>query len=122
NIPVESFLILSVGELNKNKNHETIIRSIAKLSDLNVHYVICGQGPLKNYLRELSIELGIEKRVHLLGYREDIPEICKVSDVFAFPSIREGLGMAALEAMASNLPILTSNVHGINDYSVEGIT
>src|SRR5699024_2845853 len=50
NIPVESFLILSVGELNKNKNHETIIRSIAKLSDLNVHYVICGQGPLKNYL------------------------------------------------------------------------
>ena len=45
-----------------------------------------------------------------------------MSDVFCFPSLREGLGVAAIEAMASGLPLITSSVHGINDYSVDGVT
>lgn len=118
----DGFIILSVGELNKNKNHETIIKAIAKVNNPNIYYVICGQGPLENYLRELSIKLGIENQVKLLGFRKDIAKICKSVDVFAFPSMREGLGMAALEAMASGLPIITSNVHGIVDYSIDGVT
>ena len=67
-------------------------------------------------------KLSLQNQVHLLGYRNDIDEICKASDIFAFPSKREGLGLAALEAMASGLPIITSNVHGIVDYSINGIT
>lgn len=116
------FIILSVGELNKNKNHETIIKAVAKLKNNNIYYVICGQGSLECSLRNLSKELGVENQIKLLGYREDIIQICKASDVFAFPSKREGLGMAALEAMASGLPIITSNVHGIIDYSIDGKT
>lgn len=116
----DSFVVLSVGELNKNKNHEVIIRAIAKLNNPKVHFIICGRGPLESYLKKLSIELGISDNVHLLGFRKDIPELCKISDVFAFPSHREGLGMAALEAMACGLPIITSNVHGIVDYSIDG--
>lgn len=121
-VPESAFVILSVGELNRNKNHETIIKAIKKLNNLNIYYVICGQGPMKNYLIELSKKLGIEKQIKLLGFRNDIDEICKASDIFAFPSKREGLGLAALEAMASGLPIITSNVHGIVDYSVDGVT
>lgn len=121
-IPEDAFLILSTGELNKNKNHETIIRAIAKLNNTNIYYVICGQGPLENYLNRLIKEIKLNKQVKLLGFRNDIDEICKVSDIFAFPSYREGLGIAALEAMASGLPLITSNVHGIPDYSINGVT
>ncbi|WP_449441964.1 glycosyltransferase [Ureibacillus acetophenoni] len=117
-IPNEAFVILSVGELNKNKNHETIIRAIASLDIPDIYYVICGEGPLKEHLINLANDLNIKDRVKLLGFRNDIFEICKTADIFAFPSYREGLGMAALEAMASGLPLITSNIHGINDYSI----
>jgi len=121
-VPENAFVILSIGELNDNKNHETIIKALSKLNNTNVHYVICGKGPLENHLKNLAEKLCIKKQVHLLGYRHDIAEICKVADVFAFPSKREGLGIAALEAMASGLPIVTSNIHGILDYSINGKT
>lgn len=121
-LPTDAFVVLSVGELNKNKNHEVVIRAIAKINNPTIHYVICGKGPLESYLNKLVVELGVGENVHLIGFREDVPEICKISDVFAFPSNREGLGMAALEAMACGLPIITSNVHGIVDYSIDGET
>lgn len=121
-LPQEAFIVLSVGELNKNKNHEVIIKAITKLNNPNVYYVICGQGVLEDYLKDLIRELGLDKQVKLLGYRRDIAEISKAADIFAFPSKREGLGLAALEAMASGLPIVTSNVHGIVDYSANNIT
>ncbi|MBY0029981.1 glycosyltransferase family 4 protein [Priestia aryabhattai] len=121
-IPNETFTILSVGELNRNKNHETVIRAISSLGNKKINYIICGAGSLHTYLEDLIKKLGIEEQVRLLGYRTDIKEICQTADVFAFPSMREGLGLAALEAMASGLPIITSNVHGIVDYSVDGVT
>lgn len=121
-LPEDAFVVLSVGELNKNKNHEVVIRAIAKINNPTIHYVICGKGPLESYLNKLVVELGVGENVHLIGFREDVPEICNISDVFAFPSNREGLGMAALEAMACGLPIITSNVHGIVDYSIDGET
>lgn len=117
NLPKDAFVVLSVGELNKNKNHKAIIEAIAQLKNPNIYYVICGQGPLEKYLKDLTNKLGISNWVRFLGFRIDIAEICKVSDVFAFPSFREGLGMAALEAMSTGLPIITSNKHGIIDYS-----
>ncbi|MFN3568497.1 MAG: glycosyltransferase, partial [Caldimicrobium sp.] len=121
-VPNDAYVVLSVGELNHNKNHESIIRAIAKLKDQNIYYIICGHGYLGEYLEKLSSNLGVSDRVKLLGFRSDIPKILKVADSFAFPSKREGLGLAALEAMASGLPIITSNVHGIVDYSINGKT
>lgn len=114
-LPEDAFVILSVGELNKNKNHEVVIRAIAKLNNPNIHYVICGKGSLESYLKKLSTELGIGENLHLLGYREDIPEICKISDVFAFPSFREGLPVSVMEAMASGLPVICSQIRGNTD-------
>lgn len=119
-IPQEAFLVLSVGELNHNKNHETIIRAVAKLNNPKIHYCICGRGEKHDALLSLAKKLKIENQVHLLGQRRDIAEICKCSDLFAFPSYREGLGIAALEAMAAGLPLITSNVHGIVDYAIAG--
>lgn len=121
-VPEDAFLLLSVGELNENKNHQIIIKALAKLRDPQIHYAIAGMGEKRESLSELAKELGVSDRVHLLGYRKDIPELNYSADVFCFPSYREGLGLAAIEAMACGLPILTSNIHGINDYSVSGVT
>ena len=64
----------------------------------------------------------MNNRFFMLGHRYDIPEILKVSDIFAHPSIREGLGIAAIEAMSAGLPLVTSNVQGIKDYVKDGET
>ncbi|MGA4516281.1 glycosyltransferase family 4 protein [Solibacillus silvestris] len=117
----DSLIILSVGELNKNKNHETIIRAIAKLGKPHIYYFICGVGPLETYLINLTKELGLVNQVKLLGFRTDIAEISKVSDIFAFPSYREGLSLSLMEAMTSGLPVVCSNIRGNSDLIKEGI-
>lgn len=116
------FVLLSVGELNENKNHETIIRAIAELGDASIRYWIAGTGDARPQLERVIRETNLTNQVQLLGFRDDVFEVMKAADCFVFPSKREGLGMAALEAMAAGLPIITSNVHGINDYSVDGVT
>ena len=118
----DDFVILSVGELNENKNHEIIIKAMAKFNNPRIHYMIAGKGNMENYLLNLSTKLRLSNNVKLLGYRKDIVELNLSADVFAFPSKREGLGLAAIEAMATGIPLITSNIHGINDYSVNGLT
>ena len=121
-VPEDCVLLLSVGELNINKNHQVVVKALAKLSNKNVHYAVAGLGDQKENLLSLAKKLGVEKQFHLLGFRTDVPAIAKSSNIFCFPSHREGLGLAALEAMSCGLPLITSNVHGINDYSQDDVT
>lgn len=114
-VPEDAFLLASVGELNANKNHEVVIRAMAQLNDKNIHYIIAGIGALKEYLNNLADELGIGEQVHLLGYRNDVPELYKSSDVCCFPSIREGLGLAAIEGIATGLPLICADNRGTRD-------
>lgn len=108
-IPQDATVLLSVGELNKNKNHETVLRAIA---DMDVYYVIVGKGRLDKHLKNLADELGMSERVKLVGFREDVAELYKISDVFVFPSYREGLSVSVMEAMASGLPCVVSKIRG----------
>lgn len=110
-----TLILLSVGELNKNKNHETVLQALSKLKDKNFIYLICGRGVLKEYLERKIQELHIENKVKLLGYRNDVMEILKISDLFIFPSKREGLPVSVIEAMAAGLPVIASNVRGNRD-------
>ena len=112
NVPRDAFFMLSVGELNHNKNHEVIIRALAEIKDENIHYAIAGKGNLSGYLTSLASELGVGKQVHLLGYRRDIAELYKIADVCVFPSIREGLPVSVMEAMATGLPVTCSKIRG----------
>jgi len=114
-------IVISVGELQTRKNQEVALRAIAKLSNKNVRYILCGTGELKDRYINLSKELGIENQVKLLGHRYDVPEILAVSDIFVHPSQREGFGISVIEAMAVGLPLVTSNVQGIKDYMVNGV-
>lgn len=116
----DEVMILSVGELNKNKNHQVIIKAIAKLNNKKIKYVLCGQGPLKNELIKLSKELKVENQILFLGFRNDVSEIYKVADLFAFPSYREGLSLSLMEAMSSGLPAVCSNIRGNKDLIKDG--
>jgi glycosyltransferase EpsD len=122
NVGINDFLILSAGELIPRKNQESIIKAIASLNDPKIKYIICGVGERLEFLKSLSKKLKIENRVQFIGLRYDIGEILKVSDIFAHPSKREGLGIAPIEAMAARLPIVTSNIQGIKDFSINGKT
>lgn len=115
-------VLISVGEVNDNKNHGVIIEAIAKLCNEKIKYIICGQGNLKEERAKRIKELGLENQVKLIGFQSDVKSYLQISDVFVFPSKREGLGLAAIEAMACGLPLITSNIHGINDYSIDGVT
>lgn len=118
NIPIDSILLLSVGELNDNKNHKVVIECLPELPK-NVHYLICGVGPLKKQHEELAKKLDVSDRLHLLGYRNDVIRIMKSCDVFIFPSKREGLSVALMEAMACGLPCIASKIRGNEDLIVE---
>lgn len=121
-IPEDCVMLLSVGEMIERKNHEVIIRALGKLQNKNIYYVICGKGPLKEHLENLAKELGLSENVVFLGFRRDIPELCNTADISAFPSRIEGLGLAGIEAMAAGVPLVSSNVHGILDYVIDGKT
>lgn len=118
----EVFHLLSVGELNRNKNHEVILRSIALLGDPDIRYGICGKGYRRAYLEKLAKKLGIAGQVTFYGFRYDIPAMLWSADLFLFPSIREGLGIAALEAMAAGVPLITSDCRGTREYMEDGVT
>lgn len=112
----DDIILLSVGELQPRKNHEPVLRAIAEINNKNVKYVICGWGELKEDLLSVADKLGVKDRLFLLGHRYDIAEILKMADVFIHPSLREGLGIAVLEAMSAGLPIISSNVQGLKDF------
>ncbi len=111
-VPEDAVLLISVGELNKNKNHETVIKAI---NGMDVYYIIAGIGDKKEYLQQLIDEQGMTERIKLLGYRTDVKELYAVSDMFVFPSFREGLSVALMEAMACGLPCAVSRIRGNTD-------
>lgn len=114
-IAKDDIVLLSIGELNKNKNHKVVIKALGMLQNKKIKYLIAGIGPQKEKLELLAKNYGLEKNFKLLGYRKDIYELCKISDIFVFPSLREGLSVALMEAIASNLPIICSDIRGNRD-------
>lgn len=108
-------LLLSVGELNANKNHVVVIRALAAMNRKDVHYVIAGRGELMEQHKSLIAELGMQDRVHLLGYCDEVSRWYQAADIFVFPSFREGLSVSLMEAMASGLPCIVSKIRGNTD-------
>ena len=111
-VPEDCILLLSIGELNVNKNHQVVIKALARLNNKNAHYAIAGLGDQKDNLLNLAKNLGVESQFHLLGYRTDALKLYKAADVFVFPSFREGLSVSMMEAMASGLPVVCSKIRG----------
>lgn len=117
-----SFALLSVGELQSRKNHKVVIEALHILNNPRIIYLVAGRGELEGEYRRLIRSYGLEKNIKLLGFRSDIDELCKAVDCFIHPSVREGFGIAPMEAMASGLPLISADVNGIRDYAENGVT
>ncbi len=116
----DSILLISVGDLNKNKNFQVVIKALNMLSNSNVHYVLCGIGEKRHDLISLTQKNKLEANVHFLGYRSDVPQLLKSCDIYVIPSRREGLSRSLMEAMAAGLPCIASAIRGNVDLIENG--
>lgn len=107
----DKILIGSIGRLEEQKNHRFLVNMFAKLCEENDKYelVLCGDGSLRNELEMLCIEKNIKEKVKFLGNRKDANKILQAIDIFAFPSLYEGLSLALIEAQLSGIPIIMSD-------------
>lgn len=115
-----AFICIGIGDVIKRKNYETAIEAIAKLKNYDVHYLICGVGPEVESLKLLAKQKGITNKIHFLGFRKDIKDLLSISDTFLFSSLQEGLPRSTMEAMASGLPCIVSDIRGNRDLIDEG--
>jgi len=124
-------LVLSVGRLSRRKGFDTVIRCLPHLlqQGLDLQYVLIGIGEDYDYLAGLAAELGVSKRVHLLGHvsLEDLPRWYNACDVFVMPNRdingdTEGFGMVYLEAAACSKPAIAGKAGGTGNAVIDGAT
>ena len=125
NIEPDECMIVSVGELNENKNQRVILEAMEQLIAENYHggkikYFICGDGFYNDKIETWINEMKLENHVIKCGYQRDIRTILGCADAFVFPSKREGLGMAGLEALAMGIPAVVADNRGTKEYIVDG--
>lgn len=120
-IPKDQLIMISVGEVNQNKNHKAAIEALSLCKTKNIHYVIAGVGKCVDEHLAFARLCNVEDKVHFLGFRKDVYKILKASDIFVFPSYREGLSVALTEAMACKLPVVASRIRGNIDLIDENL-
>ncbi|MBN1504897.1 MAG: glycosyltransferase family 4 protein [Candidatus Eisenbacteria bacterium] len=117
-------VVLNVGSLSKEKSQQDVLRvaSVVARAVPSVRFLIAGDGPMRHRLERISRDLGVDSVVRLLGFREDVAALMRAASVFLFPSESEGLGSAALQAMAAGLPVVATDSGGIRDVVSHGET
>ncbi len=120
-IPADAFFLVCVGELNRNKNQQVLLKALAKLeSDRPVLCGICGDGDRRERLQRQIRSLHLEQTVTLYGYCHPVAPFIGCADALLFPSRREGLGMAALEALSMGVPVIAADNRGTREYMRPG--
>ena len=113
----DTVALVCVGSCMAVKNHTSLIEAVARLVGLGHDLLLlhAGTGPLETAEKEAAAALGITDRVRFLGPVDDVRGLLQAADLFAMPSLREGLGVAALEALACGLPALFTETDGLRD-------
>ncbi len=123
NLSINSIAVGMVGRLWEQKNPECFVKAAIKFlstQKVNANFYLIGDGELKKSLQELINISGFEKSIHILGWRSDVAEILRSLDIFVLPSRWEGLPLSILEAMASALPVIASDIPGNRDLIDDG--
>ncbi|MGI5839473.1 MAG: glycosyltransferase family 4 protein [bacterium] len=116
--------LLTVAELNRNKNHRQALAAVRELTaagNTGIRYLIAGQGKALEGLQSYVRAAGLGQQVVFLGYREDIPALLAEADIFLLTSLREGLPRCLMEAMAAGKPVVATAVRGSRDLIRDGI-
>ncbi|OGO34529.1 MAG: hypothetical protein A2W35_05900 [Chloroflexi bacterium RBG_16_57_11] len=117
-------IVGSVGRLEPAKGHLFLLEAIARLlpERPQIHCVIVGEGRLEEKLLQRTMDLGLINHVHFTGFRDDIARLLEAIDIFALPSLTEGIPIALLEACACAKPVIASRVGGVPDVITHGYT
>ena len=120
----DAVVLGSVGNLLPLKNYDSLLRWFAELAARfpHIQLLIVGEGKERPALEDLVAALHLSGKVRLPGFRDDIPEVLNAMDIFAFPSLSEGLPRAVMEAMAAGLPCVALDVGGNAEAVVDGQT
>jgi len=123
-LPPDTVVVGTVGRLDPVKDQAGLVRAFAVLHDTHqdTRVLIAGDGPCRGDLAALIVQLGIQDRVHVLGERRDIPMVLAAMDVFVLPSIAEGVSNTVLEAMATGLPVVATDIGGNPELIEDGVT
>lgn len=117
NLPEDHRIIGAIGQLFARKGHRFLIAALAQIEQQfpDVHIGIIGKGPEEDNLKQQIIALGLEHKVHLLGFRENALRYVRAFDIWAMPSLKEGLPLALLEGMSGHLPVIASDIPEMRD-------
>jgi glycosyltransferase involved in cell wall biosynthesis len=129
-IPPDAPVVIMVGRLTREKGPVDLLRAARRVVRRvpDVHFVIVGgvlsseRDRVQRHVRRIADEPRLRGRVHLLGFREDVPELLAASDLFVLPSWREGLPVSVIEAMMVGLPVVATNVRGCREAVRDGTT
>ncbi|MGE3512713.1 MAG: glycosyltransferase, partial [Vicinamibacterales bacterium] len=123
-LKADGVVIGTIGRPIEEKGHTHLIDAATTVLERHpeAEFLIVGEGQLRAALEAQAARAGLGDRVHFTGARSDVPELLSIMDVFAFPSISEGFGIAVLEAMASRLPVIASDIRPLADIIEDSVT
>lgn len=124
-VPVDSFVVTTICRLFRPRDFPTLLTAFQQVRDQlpHAHLLIAGDGPLRSQVQDAVAALHQQSAVHLLGMRRDVPQILRATDVLVLASQGwEGLPLTVLEAMASSLPVVASDVGGTREAILDGET
>ncbi|MBD5434621.1 MAG: glycosyltransferase family 4 protein [Treponema sp.] len=118
----KDFILIYIAEFIPRKNHTFLLNTIPALREqiAGLKVILPGKGTLLKDMKKLAVDLEIDDIVKFLGYRKDIADLCRASDVYVSVSLQEGLPVSVIEAMACGLPIVASDIRGHRDNVVDG--
>ena len=120
NLDSSDILLLCIAEFTPRKRHQDLLNALAKLNNPLVHVALAGEGPLEEEIKQLAKKLNIDKQVHFLGFRKDIPTLIQAASAVLLVSQQEGLPRSIMEAMCLNTPVIGSNIRGTQDLLEDG--